>query len=529
MSSNKCKICSTEIGPRAKICKDNKCISKWKMIRTAKLTHIKNCKQCGSEFTTNDRRNNFCSYSCKSESANNTKIEKYGKDSLYVKKSKQERSQRKKDSYKRYYQNNKDTIRNIRKAYYEQNKPKWKTYSNEVIKNCENCSKEFLASQHGVKHCSLDCAKESKSTKLSESRMGLDPWNKGEAKLTSKEILDFASSNNLTIINIPEIPLMRNRLTVKCECGREFRPTIANFMQPKGQFRCGICTKSLSKPEAEILEFVKSIYKGQVLSQSKPPFMNGLELDIYLPAKNFAIEHHGLAFHSERPLAWQKDLSRIKTLHREKYELCKKEEVHLIQLFEDEWRDKKDICKNIIKSKLGLGQKIYARNTEFKILNSKEAREFFDSNHIAGHTQASNYYGLTQEGVVVCAISFRSTWNKAYGENVIEIARFASLEDYTVIGGFSKLLSHVDMTGFNKILTYSDLRFGEGKVYEKAGFNKEKTTKPNYFYERGGIRENRFKHRKSEQLTGSTEREQQNLMGWFAIYDCGSNVFLKQN
>jgi hypothetical protein len=47
-----------------------------------------------------------------------------------------------------------------------------------------------------------------------------------------------------------------------------------------------------------------------------------------------------------------------------------------------------------------------------------------------------------------------------------------STKKYTiVVGGFSKLFNFfIKNYDLDSCLTYADLRFGEGKVYEKSGF-----------------------------------------------------------
>jgi len=65
--------------------------------------------------------------------------------------------------------------------------------------------------------------------------------------------------------------------------------------------------------------------------------LNCLELDIYLPEYNVAIEFNGLYWHSE--LYKEKDYHLNKTLE------CKKKGVDLLHIFEDDWVFKQDIIK----------------------------------------------------------------------------------------------------------------------------------------------------------------------------------------
>ncbi len=286
-----------------------------------------------------------------------------------------------------------------------------------------------------------------------------------------------------------------------------------------------------SSGEYSIGEFIKSLALPDVseVASKRPAFMHGKELDVYIPERQFALEYHGLAHHSERPVFSEKNIQKIKTQHEAKYLLAKAAGVRLMQVFEDEWRDKRDIVASMITSRLGVGQvRIAARKCVVVELARQEAAQFFHANHIAGHTNCRKAFGLLYGGMLVASVSLRKPWQKNHG-NVLELARFATLLNHQIIGGFSKLLKHLESyivaAGFDGILTFADCRFGSGNVYAKTGFAHLGKTAPNYFYEKTGFRESRFKHRHDPQKPG-TEREQQNSAGWYAIYDAGSEIYL---
>ncbi len=319
---------------------------------------------------------------------------------------------------------------------------------------------------------------------------------------------------------------------IKCGCGQDYRTKI-NYLESGNQRTCKSCSSKTTTPEKEIYEFLTkdcNISSEMIKSNGRYQFLDGKELDFYIPSKGIAIEFHGLAHHSERPVFYEKNIFTIKTQHEFKYLKCKANNIQLIQIFEDEWANKRDIIKSMIRNRLGKGTKIFARKTQLKELNKQEKKEFFDKNHIDGDTHSIISWGLYHQDKLVSAISLRKTWNKKYG-NVIEIARFASELNIQVFAGFSKLLKQAEKWAienrYEGILTYADCRFGSGKVYKKVGFEHREKTKPNYYYEKNGIRENRFKHRKNKDLDGNTEREQQNKLGWYAIYDAGNNIYLK--
>lgn len=364
-------------------------------------------------------------------------------------------------------------------------------------------------------------------------------------KYTNNEVWEVLDSYGLKTLE--ELPRNDERSTFSgnqmliCKCGTQWAPRLADVIKG-GTRTCG-CEKSFV--QKEISDFIRGFLGDvKIVINSKPEFMRSKELgidykqelDIFIPEKKVAIEFHGLVWHSRRPLH-EKDQTKIYGMHRNKYLMCKLEDIRLIQIFEDEWQDKKDIVKSMIKNSFGLPDtKLNARDCKIKELNRPERREFFNSNHIAGDVGARKAYGLYYKNELVTAISFRNKTLTPYN-NTIEIARFASKLFYSVRGGFSKLLkfaeSWIREVGYRQILTYADSRFGSGKVYLKCGFDFKCRTKPNLFYEKGGIRESRQKHKKKNNpdfiaLFGDTDTKQNHSKGWYEIYDAGSEVYTKQ-
>jgi len=82
----------------------------------------------------------------------------------------------------------------------------------------------------------------------------------------------------------------------KCAYKWEQRFDYSNF--PK----CKICnpvnTIYISQEEISLLEYIKSIYSGSIISGDND-IIKPFEVDIYLPEKKLAIEYNGLYWHSE--------------------------------------------------------------------------------------------------------------------------------------------------------------------------------------------------------------------------------------
>jgi hypothetical protein len=255
------------------------------------------------------------------------------------------------------------------------------------------------------------------------------------------------------------------------------------------------------------------------------------ELDCYVKEKNFAVEYCGEFWHSLE--------NKHKNYHYDKYVWCKQQNIELYTLFEHEWLYKRQIVESMIKNKLGITKnKIFARDLQIVEITSQKAKTFCDQNHIHGGVYGKINYALVKNGELYCVIVVSQTRFNVKEEQY-EIIRFCSLLDTNVVGGFSKLLKRVLEKCKTDILSFANLRFGEGKVYSKAGFEYHGITVPNYwYYPRSGndvfhsrIKFQKHKLHKILDNFNPDLTEYQNMLnnGWMRIYDCGNNKYIYRN
>jgi len=254
-----------------------------------------------------------------------------------------------------------------------------------------------------------------------------------------------------------------------------------------------------------------------------PPF----ELDLYIPEKEIAIEFNGLYWHSEKA-------GTKRNYHYDKWKQCQEKGIQLITIWEDDWRTKKELVKQMLSHKIGFSQqeKIYARKTLIKNVSKKEADDFLNNNHIQGSVDGSTRLGLytkdTDELIAVMLFKKRN-------ETEAELVRYATSK--IVIGGFTKLLKHFENTNteIEKITTFADHTVSNGKLYENHGFTKDKILKPDYSYVVKNSRVHKFNYRlkrfrndpELKWEEGLSERELAQLNNIYRIYDCGKTKYVK--
>lgn len=283
-----------------------------------------------------------------------------------------------------------------------------------------------------------------------------------------------------------------------------------------------------SKHKDELTNYIASLigYENIVIGN------NDTDPDILIPTKNIAFDLDSLF--------WNCEMNKPnKNYHLNKTNFCEANNIQLIHIFEDEWLNKKDICKSRIKNLLGYSNKIFARKCSIVEIDKTVSKKFFDDNHIQGNVSAPITYGLEYNGEIVAAMSFgglRKNLGSTATEGSYELLRFSNKMGFNVVGGASRLFKHFIKTHSPiNITSYADRRWSMGNLYEKLNFRFSHLSEPSYFYIIGNERKNRFGFRKNiliERygcLPTDTEHNFCFNKGWYRIYDCGTKVYKWEN
>jgi hypothetical protein len=207
--------------------------------------------------------------------------------------------------------------------------------------------------------------------------------------------------------------------------------------------------------------------------------------------------------------------------------------IRLLTVFDDEWKEHKDICISRINASLGIVQnKIYARKCEAKEISNIDAYEFLKRTHLQGAGKCKIAYGLFHENKLVQVMTFGSPTraHTSKGKKVLEMKRLAGELDTIVVGGAGKLfkagLKYAQNENYEIIKSYCDLRWGTGNLYQKLGFTKDYETKctPHYTDTFKRFRNQNLAQNKSK--TGKTENEATLQKKLYKIYDCGHQTWI---
>lgn len=372
---------------------------------------------------------------------------------------------------------------------------------------CLNCGEKFVA----------------KPLSLVTTEDYYCPKCHSQYKVDNKEgepVIKFVE--DLTTLNLDE-----NQTLIRIACnGESSKVTLKKNTNPK--------KKKSSTLYEQFREFMLSLFEsGKVVEHDKET-VPGVDIMFYIPDLKVGVQFIEFDKFNELKVG--------KKLLQNNYLACKKADVGLIQVFEDEWITKEQIVKDKIKHILHLNHspKVYARNCTIREIETDVKNEFLEKYHIQGKDSASVKIGMFYNDELVSVITFGPKricmGVKKSEKDVWELIRFASVTDKLVIGGFSKLLKYfIEKYKPKAITTFADLRYSFANLYNKNGFTFDHMTEPNYWYYKDGDaskRWHRFNFRKQELPKklktfdpALTEKQNCFLNGFFPVQDAG-NVLL---
>lgn len=290
--------------------------------------------------------------------------------------------------------------------------------------------------------------------------------------------------------------------------------------------------KFTSSEETEIIDYIKSL--GFECSKNRT-VLNGKEIDIFIKDKGLAIEFNGNKWHTE--IFGGKD----KNYHINKLLECEKQSIRLVQIFEDEYVNHKNIVFSKIKHIIGCNNnlpKIFARKCDIRTIDRYQAKAFLIDNHIQGYSKSTIYLGAFFNNELIGVMSFlkESDWNW-------NLTRFATSINYTCCGVGGKLFNYFTKNyRYNTVKTFADRRWSTNiseNLYTKIGFKIDGIVTPSYWYYNNSIdryaRIHKFNLRKDSLMSmgnfsnDMTEWEMARELGYDRIWDCGLIKYVYDN
>ena len=307
----------------------------------------------------------------------------------------------------------------------------------------------------------------------------------------AKELVDFELSKKLTYGSGQRVEWM-------CKKGHVWTAPVYR-RTGKEKSGCPVCNPiPFSEAEKELAEIVKQLVGPvEVLLNDRTFLPSQKELDIVVPSKKIAIEFNGVYWHnSER---------KSTDYHYEKLQECKGIGYQLIQIWEDDWIEKKDLIIMMLSYKLHCFSNLslvlpnieselldtcFARNLTPKIISYHESSVFLDSYHIQGKVNCTFHFGLFDcKDNLRAVLSIRSSKHNARVHRQAgewDIQRYATCGH--IPGGFTKLLKFAEKklkeqnVELKRWISFSSNDVSDGRLYKQCGFTMVNELKPDYKY-----------------------------------------------
>ena len=287
------------------------------------------------------------------------------------------------------------------------------------------------------------------------------------------------------------------------------KTTICNFLT-KYDLHSLIKYNAESKEENELRKYIQILYPNCPDLPNRKLLPNGKEIDIYLDEFKLGFEYNGNYWHS--------NAVKSNNYHQEKSVLLKNKGIHLVHIWEWEWFSKEDIIKSLIKTKIGIFDKIiYARKCIIQEIDTNLYRNFCTKNHLQGNCGAKVKIGLFYKDELVQVMSFGSP--RFTDKYEWEILRECSKLGYCIVGGKERLWKcFVRRYSPNNCISYCDFGKFTGNSYLKIGFKLLRLNAPGFVWWENRTNSNIFWRTPSKNAEFKEK--------FLKLYDCGQLVFV---
>jgi len=174
------------------------------------------------------------------------------------------------------------------------------------------------------------------------------------------KIQEFISNRKISFSNEKYVNAVTKRKWICLKCNHEFETTWFQIQQGKRCPKCYPPKIHRSSGEIDLSNYFKTldliiIENDRSILRNEKNALKSKELDIFFPELKIAIEFNGIYFHSNKRNC-------PKNYHLNKTLKCNEKGIHLIHIFEDEWKYYKENFKIILKKIIVDGWDLLPKN-----------------------------------------------------------------------------------------------------------------------------------------------------------------------
>ena len=146
-----------------------------------------------------------------------------------------------------------------------------------------------------------------------------------------------------------------------------------------------------------------------------------------------------------------------------------------IVLYDFEWYERRSNVMNMLKAKVGLSDRSFARKMTLEQIAAPEARAFLDTWHVMGFNKGTHYVAMRDSTgeIMGCAV-FNKIKERLYDNVRLAFSGHVS-------GGMSRMIAYFrSIVGNVDIMSYVDSRYADGGGHASIGFEEGEMTLPSY-------------------------------------------------
>lgn len=285
-----------------------------------------------------------------------------------------------------------------------------------------------------------------------------------------------------------------------------------------------------SKAEIEICEYLVKHNIEYVANDRS--VIGPREIDIYIPSKHIGIEYNGILYHAEGSNHIDK------YYHYNKMLDCKKNDVSLVTIFEDEFTYHRNAVYTKLDRLFGIGKKENSvGNIHIDYIDKATAKEFIETNDTCDIKTVDVYLGVYSDEILIGAVTFQnikqSTWQIAdciFINNNPDTLKQA-FEFFIKTYAPSKVYGYADrrwvIDEANNVYTSMGLKFDSYTQPDFAYINSSRTKYKRYY--RTGINKESLLQANPQLSNELTEAEILQTLGYRRIWDCGYVKYVYEN
>lgn len=225
-------------------------------------------------------------------------------------------------------------------------------------------------------------------------------------------------------------------------------------------------TKQL-RLESSLVNYLKKILPNVEILTNTRKIISPLELDIYIPSKNLAIEFNGVYWHREKR-------GKDKDYHLTKTNRCLEKGIQLIHVTDVEWLFNQHAIKSLLSTTLNFSCIPESRDLVVLEISKSQAESWINKNSIIPLKNETIFYGLFDASEQVGILTL-------FENSHYHLSHWILLPDYNTLNNYSLLFNtFIDDYKPGFIFSLVDKKYFNGLIYKLSNFNQIKDIEPSF-------------------------------------------------